>query len=71
MIKSIIKLARIDHWIKNVVVLMPVIFAQKMTDTTSWILAFAAAAAFCFAISIPISKVMLTGIAPLSLAGWI
>jgi len=51
MIKGIIKLARIDHWIKNVVVLMPVVFSLKMTDTVAWGYALAAAAAFCFASS--------------------
>lgn len=51
MVKSIIKLARVDHWIKNVVVLMPVVFALKMNDKMAWALALAATAAFCLASS--------------------
>ena len=51
MLSRIIKLARIDHWVKNVVVLMPVIFSLNMTDKMAWGYALAAAVAFCFASS--------------------
>lgn len=46
-----IKLARVPHWIKNVVVLLPVIFALKMGNLSAWGYAATAAAAFCFASS--------------------
>jgi 4-hydroxybenzoate polyprenyltransferase len=51
MISGIIKLARVDHWIKNSVVLMPVVFSDSMEDATAWACAIAAAVAFCFASS--------------------
>lgn len=51
MISGIIKLARIDNWIKNVVVLMPVVFSMHMSDLAAWGYAMAAAVAFCFASS--------------------
>ncbi len=54
MITGIIKLARVDHWIKNFVVLMPVVFSQKIftEDAVSAVgYAIAAAVAFCFASS--------------------
>jgi decaprenyl-phosphate phosphoribosyltransferase len=51
MISQTIKLARVDHWIKNVVILMPVIFSKHMADKMAWGYALAAAVAFCFASS--------------------
>ena len=45
-LKAIFKLARPEHWIKNGIVLVPVIFAQRMDDSRAWLLAVLAAAAF-------------------------
>jgi len=42
-------LARPGHWIKNVIVLFPVIFSQNMGSATAWAQAAIAMAAFCFA----------------------
>ena len=42
-----IRLARPGHWIKNVLVLLPVIFALRMGDGGAWALAFMATGAFC------------------------
>ena len=42
-----IRLARPGHWIKNVLVLLPVLFALRMGDSGAWALALPAAAAFC------------------------
>jgi len=50
-IRGLIKLARPGHWIKNVVVLMPVVFGQQMREPGAWGAAFAAAAVFCLAAS--------------------
>lgn len=44
-----IKLARPGNWVKNIVVLMPVVFSMSMNDTDAWLRAIAAAVAFCFA----------------------
>ncbi len=44
-----IKLARPRHWVKNVIVLMPVIFAMRIGDAGAWAAAALAAAAFCLA----------------------
>ena len=46
-----IQLARPGHWIKNIVVLLPVVFGLRMYDTGAWLRALAAAAAFCLASS--------------------
>ncbi|MGB2755662.1 MAG: decaprenyl-phosphate phosphoribosyltransferase [Phycisphaerae bacterium] len=51
MIKDCLRLARPDHWVKNAIVLLPVIFAQRMGDAGAWLLAGLAATAFCFASS--------------------
>ncbi|MBE0536460.1 MAG: decaprenyl-phosphate phosphoribosyltransferase [Phycisphaerae bacterium] len=45
------QLARPRHWIKNVVVLLPVVFGLRMADPMAWLAAGGAAAAFCFAAS--------------------
>ncbi len=50
-IKPMIQLARPGHWIKNIVVLLPVVFGLRMYDLDAWLRALAAAAAFCFASS--------------------
>jgi len=46
-----IRLARPDHWIKNSIVLLPVIFALRMGDADAWVQAVMAAGAFCLAAS--------------------
>ncbi|MBW8017023.1 MAG: decaprenyl-phosphate phosphoribosyltransferase [Planctomycetes bacterium] len=54
MLSSIIKLARVDHWIKNVVVLIPVILSKQIFGENALVYggyALAAAVAFCFASS--------------------
>ncbi len=51
LIRPMIRLARPGHWIKNGVVLMPVIFGLQMHNINAWFQAFAAAAAFCLASS--------------------
>jgi len=45
-ITDLIQLARPQHWIKNVVVLFPVVFASKMADPVAWMEAILAAAGF-------------------------
>ena len=50
-IGNMIQLARPRHWIKSVVVLLPVVFGLQMTDAAAWVRAGGAAAAFCFAAS--------------------
>lgn len=50
-IRDAIKLARCNHWIKNVFVLMPVVFGMKMTSPQAWVDALIATGAFCFASS--------------------
>ena len=47
MLKNVIQLARPRHWIKNLIVLFPVIFALRMGDWNAWRLALLAMAAFC------------------------
>lgn len=51
LIKSMIQLARPGHWIKNTVVLMPVVFGLQLRNIDAWLQAFVATAAFCFASS--------------------
>ena len=50
-IRPTIQLARPGHWIKNTVVLLPVIFGQQMHNIDAWFQALAAAVAFCLASS--------------------
>ena len=50
-LKSAIRLMRPGHWVKNVLVLLPVVFAQRMDDWRAWLAAGVAAAAFCLASS--------------------
>ncbi|MFW6146284.1 MAG: decaprenyl-phosphate phosphoribosyltransferase [Planctomycetota bacterium] len=46
-----LRLGRPRQWSKNVLVLLPVIFAQKAGDVSAWAYALAATAAFCLASS--------------------
>ena len=46
-----IRLARPGHWIKNIIVLFPVVFAEQMANRSAWLCAGLAAIAFCFASS--------------------
>ena len=48
-VKNLIKLARPGHWIKNIIVLFPMVFAQRMGDSQVWLHAVLAAMAFCLA----------------------
>ncbi|HIJ72206.1 MAG TPA: decaprenyl-phosphate phosphoribosyltransferase [Planctomycetes bacterium] len=49
LIRDMIQLARPGHWVKNIVVFMPVVFGMRMTHLDAWAQAGVAAAAFCFA----------------------
>ena len=49
MIRQMIQLARPRHWVKNLVVFMPVVFGMRMTQVQAWAQAGVAAVAFCFA----------------------
>ena len=51
MIKALILLLRPAHWVKNVFVLAPLVFAQKLTDPEAVRLALLAFIAFCLASS--------------------
>lgn len=44
---DMVRLARPRHWVKNGIVLLPVIFARRMADPAAWGRALVAAAAFC------------------------
>jgi len=48
---DLIRLIRPGHWIKNAIVLLPIVFALRLTDWHSWYSAALAAAAFCLAAS--------------------
>ena len=50
-IGDLVKLARPGHWVKNVFVLMPVVFGMRMTDPVAWTRAGIATVAFCLASS--------------------
>ncbi len=50
-LRDLIRLARPHHWIKNVIVLFPVLFAQRAGDLGAWIQALVATAALCLASS--------------------
>jgi 4-hydroxybenzoate polyprenyltransferase len=50
-IGGLVRLARPEHWVKNVVVLFPVVFALKVGDATAWLRAGLATVAFCLASS--------------------
>ena len=49
MIRDMVQLARPGHWIKNLVVFMPVVFGLRITRMQAWTQAGVAAVAFCFA----------------------
>ncbi|MFP4106707.1 MAG: UbiA prenyltransferase family protein [Phycisphaerae bacterium] len=49
--KDLAKLIRPDHWVKNVIVLFPVVTAMKHDEPAAWALALLTAGAFCFASS--------------------
>lgn len=51
MLNSLLRLARPSHWIKNLIVLLPVVFAVRLDDVSAWVAAALAAAAFCLAAS--------------------
>ncbi len=51
MIKALILLLRPTHWVKNVFVLAPLVFARELTDPEAVRLALMAFAAFCLASS--------------------
>jgi len=46
-----IRLARPEHWIKNLIVLLPVVFSLRMGEVGAWGRAAVATAAFCLASS--------------------
>ncbi|MGA1980736.1 MAG: decaprenyl-phosphate phosphoribosyltransferase [Sedimentisphaerales bacterium] len=50
-IKPIIELARPGHWIKNIIVFLPIIFSRRLDDPAAWQQAFVAAIVFCMASS--------------------
>ncbi|MFW6062013.1 MAG: UbiA prenyltransferase family protein, partial [Planctomycetota bacterium] len=47
----LLRLMRPTHWVKNVLVLLPVVFAMRIADPAAWLWAGLAAAAFCLAAS--------------------
>ena len=49
--RALVSVMRIPHWIKNAIVLFPVIFARRMSDPWAWLAAAGAAAAFCLVCS--------------------
>ena len=51
MVRDLIRLARPGHWIKNVLVLLPVVTASRVSDASAWGRAVLAGAAFCLAAS--------------------
>lgn len=48
-VSEMIRLARPSQWIKNVVVILPILFGMRMGDVRAWCDIAAAAVAFCFA----------------------
>lgn len=50
-LRDIVRLARPAQWIKNGVVILPILFARKMTDPHAWLMILGATAAFCLASS--------------------
>ncbi len=50
-LKEFIQLVRPAHWIKNIIVLFPVVFSKRYDEPATWVVAFAMMAAFCLASS--------------------
>ncbi len=50
-ISPLIQLARVPHWIKNLIVLLPMFFALEFRRPWAWAMALLAMAAFCLASS--------------------
>ena len=50
-VSQMLKLARTRQWVKNVVVLFPVVFGLQMAEASAWGKAIITAVAFCFASS--------------------
>jgi len=48
---DLVRLARPTHWIKNGIVLLPVVFARRVADPSAWLQAGLATVAFCLASS--------------------
>jgi 4-hydroxybenzoate polyprenyltransferase len=48
---DLIRLARPAQWIKNGVVILPILFARKMNDPYAWLMILGAGVAFCLASS--------------------
>jgi 4-hydroxybenzoate polyprenyltransferase len=48
---SAVDVMRPGHWVKNVIVFFPVVFAMRIGDAQAWAMAALAAAAFCLASS--------------------
>lgn len=46
-IGALIRLARPTHWVKNLIVLLPVVFALRVGDPVAWLRAGIATVAFC------------------------
>ena len=44
---EMIKLVRPKHWVKNVVVFLPIVFGSKMTDAMAWTHCITAVISFC------------------------
>ncbi|MHC4132443.1 MAG: decaprenyl-phosphate phosphoribosyltransferase [Planctomycetota bacterium] len=51
LIYQIVRIARPEHWIKNLVVFAPIVFSKRVFDIHAWFGAGAAALACCFASS--------------------
>jgi 4-hydroxybenzoate polyprenyltransferase len=46
-----LKVLRLDHWVKNIIILFPVLFSRSYMEVEAWILASLATAAFCLTAS--------------------
>jgi len=47
----LVRLARPGHWVKNLIVLLPVVFAERMSEVGVWMRALPTALVFCLASS--------------------
>ena len=50
-IGQVVRLARPRHWIKNGIVLFPIVFGQRVTDVDAWVQTGLALVSFCLAAS--------------------